>query len=99
KETAQGQAWVAQQERAHPPVADGDVMSGHAAGFSIIPPVNEAVMKAVASEQLRYSLAGRLGHAVEPVIKPLGFDWKMGVGLVGAFAAPGGVLWTLALNY
>jgi len=29
----------------------------------------------------------RLGHALEPVIAPLGFDWKIGVGLVGAFAA------------
>ncbi|MBA3684560.1 MAG: ferrous iron transport protein B, partial [Planctomycetes bacterium] len=36
---------------------------------------------------LEYSAAGRLGHAIEPVIAPLGFDWKMGVGLIGAFAA------------
>ena len=41
----------------------------------------------LASAQLRYSLAGRFGHAIEPVIRPMGFDWKMGVGLVGAFAA------------
>ena len=43
--------------------------------------------QAVASAQLRHSIAGRMGHAMEPIIKPLGFDWKMGVGLVGAFAA------------
>ena len=36
---------------------------------------------------IEQSAAGRLGHALEPVIEPLGFDWKIGVGLVGAFAA------------
>ncbi len=36
---------------------------------------------------LRQSYAGRLGHAFEPVIEPLGFDWKIGIGLIGAFAA------------
>jgi ferrous iron transport protein B len=38
-------------------------------------------------EQLRKSYGGRLGHAIEPLIAPLGFDWKIGVGLIGAFAA------------
>jgi ferrous iron transport protein B len=38
-------------------------------------------------ERLRGSYGGRLGHALEPVIQPLGFDWKIGVGLIGAFAA------------
>ena len=36
---------------------------------------------------LEHSWGGQLGHALEPAIKPLGFDWKIGVGLVGAFAA------------
>lgn len=40
-----------------------------------------------ASERLAASYGGRLGRAIEPVIAPLGFDWKIGVGLVGAFAA------------
>lgn len=40
-----------------------------------------------ASEQIRYSLGGRLGQAIEPVIEPLGFDWRIGVGILGAFAA------------
>jgi ferrous iron transport protein B len=39
------------------------------------------------STQLRESYAGRLGRAVEPVLSPLGFDWKIGIGLIGAFAA------------
>ncbi len=36
---------------------------------------------------LEHSFGGRLGHALEPVLRPLGFDWKIGVGIVGAFAA------------
>ncbi|MDH4064075.1 MAG: ferrous iron transport protein B [Acidobacteriota bacterium] len=38
-------------------------------------------------EQLRYSVAGRIGRLMEPVIAPLGFDWRIGVGILGAFAA------------
>lgn len=37
--------------------------------------------------QLRNSFAGRLGRAIEPAIAPLGFDWKIGIGLVTSFAA------------
>ena len=40
-----------------------------------------------AALQLKQSVAGRLGQAIEPVIRPLGFDWKMGVGLIASFAA------------
>lgn len=39
------------------------------------------------SEILEHSYGGRLGKQIEPLIAPLGFDWKIGVGLVGAFAA------------
>lgn len=37
--------------------------------------------------QLKQSYIGKLGHAIEPVIEPLGFDWKIGVGLASSFAA------------
>ena len=43
--------------------------------------------KALAGAQVRHSIAGRLGQAVEPLIAPLGFNWKIGIGLVGAMAA------------
>lgn len=46
-----------------------------------------------------FSLAGRFGHAVEPVIRPLGFNWKMGVGLVGAFAAREMFVGTMGIVY
>jgi ferrous iron transport protein B len=38
-------------------------------------------------ERLRYSFAGRMGRFIEPAIAPLGFDWKMGIGIVSSFAA------------
>jgi ferrous iron transport protein B len=39
------------------------------------------------SQTLQHSYGGRIGHALEPLIRPLGFDWKIGIGLLGAFAA------------
>lgn len=37
--------------------------------------------------QLQHSLAGQAGHLIEPVIKPMGCDWKIGIGLIASFAA------------
>ena len=45
------------------------------------------------------SYGGKLGHAIEPVLRPLGFDWKIGVGLIGAFAAREVFVATLGLVY
>ncbi|MEE8341263.1 MAG: ferrous iron transport protein B [Candidatus Neomarinimicrobiota bacterium] len=45
------------------------------------------------------SYAGKIGHAIEPIIKPLGFDWKIGVGLITSFAAREVVISTLATLY
>ena len=42
---------------------------------------------ATATEQIAHSFAGRAGHLIEPVIKPLGFDWRVGIGLITSFAA------------
>ena len=39
------------------------------------------------SEVLAHSFGGRAGHAIEPIIAPLGYDWKIGIGLVASFAA------------
>jgi ferrous iron transport protein B len=38
-------------------------------------------------QQLAQSFAGRAGHLLEPAIKPLGFDWQIGIGLISSFAA------------
>ena len=52
-----------------------------------------------ASEQLAHSAAGRMGKAIEPVIAPLGYDWKMGVGLVASFAAREVFVSTMSIIY
>jgi ferrous iron transport protein B len=43
--------------------------------------------KEEAGEKLRHSFAGRMGRAIEPIIRPLNFDWKIGIGIVTSFAA------------
>ena len=41
----------------------------------------------IASKKLEYSYAGYAGRIIEPIIKPLGFDWKIGIALITSFAA------------
>lgn len=48
---------------------------------------------------IEHSFAGKIGHVIEPVIRPLGFDWKIGVGLVTSFAAREVLVSTLATIY
>ncbi|MDP6905020.1 MAG: ferrous iron transporter B [Verrucomicrobiota bacterium] len=50
-------------------------------------------------EALAYSAAGRMGKAIEPLIEPLGYDWKMGVGLVASFAAREVFVSTMSIIY
>ncbi len=61
--------------------------------------VSETPTAPVESEQLRNSFAGKLGHAIEPVISPLGFDWKIGVALIASFAAREVLVSTLSIIY
>lgn len=54
---------------------------------------------AAETARLDNSFAGKFGHALEPVIAPLGYDWKMGVGLVSAFAAREVFVSTMGIVY
>jgi ferrous iron transport protein B len=45
------------------------------------------------------SVAGMIGHAIEPAIKPLGFNWKIGIGLVSSIAARETIVATLGTIY
>jgi ferrous iron transport protein B len=49
--------------------------------------------------QLEHSFAGRLGRGIEPVFAPLGFDWKMSVGVLSSFAAREVIVSTLGVLY
>lgn len=48
---------------------------------------------------IKYSYASKIGHMIEPVIQPLGFDWKIGIGLVTSFAAREVMVSTMATIY
>ena len=51
------------------------------------------------SERLAQSFAGQIGHALEPVLKPLGFDWRIGIGLVASLAAREVFVSTMSIVY
>lgn len=53
----------------------------------------------VASVQIQNSFAGRAGRLIEPLIAPLGFDWKIGIGLISSFAARETIISTLSIVY
>lgn len=53
----------------------------------------------MAQEALSYSVVGRIGRFVEPVFAPLGFDWKINVGVMTSFAAREVLVSTLAIVY
>lgn len=60
---------------------------------------SEPATNVTESQHLRNSYAGKLGHAIEPVIQPLGFDWKIGVALIASFAAREVLVSTLSIIY
>ncbi len=54
---------------------------------------------ATPAEAIAQSIGGRMGHAIEPLIKPLGYDWKIGIGLIGSFAAREVFVGTMGIIY
>jgi ferrous iron transport protein B len=63
------------------------------------PEALEELEKAEASAKLANSYAGILGKAIEPVIEPLGYDWKIGIALITSFAAREVFVGTMATLY
>lgn len=61
--------------------------------------LNEDQEEAYAMEKLENSFAGMIGKAIEPVVKPLGYDWKMGIALITSFAAREVFVGTMATLY
>jgi ferrous iron transport protein B len=53
----------------------------------------------LAARKLEYSYAGIIGKAIEPVIRPLGYDWKIGIALITSFAAREVFVGTMATIY
>ena len=60
---------------------------------------DEALEDRIAAYKLENSYAGIIGKALEPVIKPLGYDWKIGIALITSFAAREVFVGTMATIY
>jgi ferrous iron transport protein B len=73
-------------------VANGEDVTNAAA-------VQTAVRRVEQRTQMEQSFMGHLGRAIEPVVRPLGFDWKIGVSLLASFAAREVVVSTLGILY
>ncbi len=59
----------------------------------------DAAANLIASRKIEASFAGHLGKAIEPVIEPLGYDWKIGIALITSFAAREVFVGTMATIY
>jgi ferrous iron transport protein B len=59
----------------------------------------EELQQKIASHKLEYSFIGITGRAIEPAIRPLGYDWKIGIAIVSSFAAREVFVGTLATIY
>lgn len=63
------------------------------------PAEEQELNRAWQTEKLEHSFAGIMGHAIEPVIRPLGYDWKIGIALITSFAAREVFVGTMATLY
>lgn len=59
----------------------------------------DELQQKIASHKLEHSFIGITGRAIEPVIRPLGYDWKIGIAIVSSFAAREVFVGTLATIY
>ena len=67
--------------------------------YQQIPHAKDSLQRHYSSEKLQNSYAGILGQVIEPAIKPLGFDWKIGIALITSFAAREVFVGTMATLY
>ncbi|GAC1527621.1 MAG: ferrous iron transport protein B [Sediminibacterium sp.] len=64
-----------------------------------VPQQKDSIRKHLSSEKLQNSYAGILGKTIEPMITPLGYDWKIGIALITSFAAREVFVGTMATLY
>jgi ferrous iron transport protein B len=60
---------------------------------------NQTLENQISSYKLEHSYLGQIGKGIEPVIRPLGYDWKIGIALISSFAAREVFVGTLATIY
>jgi ferrous iron transport protein B len=87
------------------PPAAAVAMTTQAAQFEKSGDTNQAAElrdtagRLTAQSSLQNSFAGKIGHVIEPVIAPLGYDWQIGIGIISSFAAREVIVSTLAIVY
>ena len=82
------------------PAAEMAAAEERAAEITLAQELDEdAAADVLASEKLEASYAGYLGKAIEPAIRPLGYDWKIGIALLTSFAAREVFVGTMATIY
>ncbi|WP_336514771.1 ferrous iron transport protein B [Pollutibacter soli] len=76
-----------------------EIKKEYAAKIKSNPAEAESLESEMNAGLLEHSYAGILGHAIEPAIKPLGYDWKIGIALITSFAAREVFVGTMATLY
>jgi ferrous iron transport protein B len=61
--------------------------------------VDASQQETASADRIQHSYAGQIGRLIEPAIAPLGFDWKIGIGLISSFAARETLVSTLSIVY
>ncbi len=76
-----------------------EVTGGPSAQCEELKQKRDEIERTMENQRLANSYIGRIGHAVEPLIKPLGFDWRLGVSLITGFVAKEVVVSTMGVLY
>jgi ferrous iron transport protein B len=76
-----------------------DVETKYAAQIQARPTEESQLNKQLSAEKLQNSYAGILGQTIEPAIRPLGYDWKIGIALITSIAAREVFVGTMATLY
>ncbi|RIK65811.1 MAG: ferrous iron transport protein B [Planctomycetota bacterium] len=84
---------------ASPRVGDGASHAARTADPSLLSQSSESRANLIAAERLRLSCLGRLGRFLEPAIEPLGFDWRIGVGILSSFLAREVFVGTIGITF
>lgn len=82
-----------------PPKAMHELEQKYATLHQLQPTRTAQLNNEFATEKLKNSYAGIVGHAIEPAIRPLGYDWKIGIALITSFAAREVFVGTMATLY
>ncbi len=78
---------------------EGNTLDEEAADSKLKELENRALSQEIASYKLEHSYMGYMGKAIEPIVRPLGYDWKIGIAVLTSFAAREVFVGTLATIY